>query len=59
MCSKLLMKLKILNESEEIIIDDVKSVKIDVFLVDNDSRNWLVAFWKIWIIAFNADRLTT
>ena len=54
------MKLKILNSNgfERIIADDVKGVKIDVFPVDGDSRNWLVAFWKVRITALNADRLT-
>ena len=40
----LLMKLKILNESERVIIDNVKGVKTDIFLVDDDNRNWLVIF---------------
>ena len=41
MCSKFSMRLKILNsnEFEKIIINNVKDVKIDVFLVDNDNRN--------------------
>ena len=59
MCPKLLMRLKILNESERVIADDVEGVETDIFLVDDDNRNWLVASWKIRIIALNADRLTT
>ena len=47
MCSELLMKLKILNESEKIITDDIKDVKTDIFFVDDDNRNWLVIFWKV------------
>ena len=59
-CSKFLMRLKILNsnEFEKVIIDNVKNVKTDVFLVDDDNRNWLVTFWKIRITALRADRLT-
>ena len=40
-CSKFLMRLKILNsnEFEKVIIDNVKNVKTDVFLVDDDNRN--------------------
>ena len=58
MCSKFLMKLKILNsnEFERIIIDDVKDVKIDVFLVDNNNRNWFIIFWKVWVAALNVDQ---
>ena len=44
MCSKLSMRLKILNEFKKVITDDVKNVKIDVFFVDDDNRNWLVTF---------------
>ena len=41
MCSKFLMRLKILNlnESEKIVIDNVKDIKIDVFSIDDDNRN--------------------
>ena len=39
MCSKLLMRLKILNESERIITDNVKNIKIGVFPVNDDNRN--------------------
>ena len=52
------MKLKILNESERVITNNVKDVKTDIFSVDDDNRNWLVAFWKIRITALNVDRLT-
>ena len=54
------MKLKILDSNgfKGIIAGDVRGVEIGVFLVDNDNRNWLVAFWKVRIIALNADRLT-
>ena len=52
------MRLKILNESEKIITNDIKDVKTDIFPVDDNNRNWLVTFWKVRIIALNADRLT-
>ena len=57
MCSKLLMRLKILNESERIITDNVKNIKIGVFPVNDDNRNWFVIFWKVWITTLNANRL--
>ena len=40
------MKLKILNlnESEKIIINNVKDVKIDIFFVDHNNHNEFVTF---------------
>ena len=44
------------NEFEKVIIDNVKDIRIDVFSVNDDNRNWFVTFWKIRIAILNVDR---